>query len=118
MTGVLPDLTWMDDAACKGMTGLMFSDRTTHAVELCAECPVVHPCRTRALIDREEWGVWGGLRPEERARAAGRVGRLRRCAVCDSWFEPARSGRYCGALCRQEAHRQQVRESWQRTKAG
>lgn len=48
---------------------------------ICAACPVRAECAT-AAIDRDEWGIWGGLTREQRAE-------LRR-----NWLYPCRD---CGA---------------------
>lgn len=36
------------------------------AKDLCAECPLLTACRDYALIANEQFGIWGGLMPEER----------------------------------------------------
>lgn len=41
----------------------------SYAVGVCRTCPARIPCLQRALDRREEYGVWGGLTPEERHRA-------------------------------------------------
>ena len=68
--------SWMDDAACKGRTTLFFGiagerperrvRREAQARKMCAECPVLEPCRDMARINREN-GFWGGETEEERA---------------------------------------------------
>lgn len=40
--------------------------REMYAKSLCAVCPLVEPCREFAIINQEEWGVWGGLTEGER----------------------------------------------------
>ena len=67
---------WMDQAACKGRTNLFFGiagerperriRREESARKVCAECPVLLPCRDLARINREN-GFWGGETEEERA---------------------------------------------------
>lgn len=69
---------WMDQAACKGRTNLFFGmagerperriRREESARKVCAECPVLIPCRDLARINREN-GFWGGETEEERAAA-------------------------------------------------
>lgn len=69
---------WMDDAACKGKTNLFFgiagerperrARREASARKVCAECPVLQPCRDLARENREN-GFWGGENEEERAAA-------------------------------------------------
>ena len=78
-TGVLP---WTDFAACQGRTELFFPNlrerperrarREAQARALCAECPVVSPCRSWARTNRE-YGFWGGESEEERAAAGFRA---------------------------------------------
>ena len=35
---------------------------------LCAVCPVRNDCLNHALTHNEEWGMWGGMTPDERQR--------------------------------------------------
>lgn len=56
-----------DGARCRdgmaGMLDLFFSehlDDIARAKAICAECPLVDPCRRGALARGEPWGVWGG----------------------------------------------------------
>ena len=68
--------SWMNQAACKGRTNLFFGiagerperriRREESARKVCAECPVLIPCRDLARINREN-GFWGGETEEERA---------------------------------------------------
>ena len=46
------------------------------AKAICADCPVIQQCRTWALNNREEWGVWGGMSEADR-RAALKTGSKR-----------------------------------------
>lgn len=60
-------MTWLDDAACKGMTTRFFVDAFTPlAKATCAGCEVRPACQQAGL--REEFGTWGGLDPRERER--------------------------------------------------
>jgi len=78
---------WMADAACRGLTHVMFPthasgsgrpnhDQTVSAYNLqyalprliCRSCPVIDQCRAQALADHERDGMWGGMDPKERAR--------------------------------------------------
>ncbi len=36
------------------------------AVRICVRCPLMRPCLRRALIDQEDFGVWGGLTTPQR----------------------------------------------------
>ena len=38
------------------------------AVDLCRECPFILKCAATAIENNEEFGVWGGLTPEDRKR--------------------------------------------------
>ncbi len=61
---------WMDDAACKGETDLFFGNglerggrrhnTVAKAKAICAECPVIDPCREHA-VRYESYGIWGGM---------------------------------------------------------
>jgi WhiB family redox-sensing transcriptional regulator len=68
---------WQFHGACRGMEleaffaaenerGERHTQRENIAKKICAECPVLSPCREYALEAREPYGVWGGL--TERAR--------------------------------------------------
>jgi WhiB family transcriptional regulator, redox-sensing transcriptional regulator len=63
---------WQEEAACRGLdVELFFSveeQDVKRALEVCAGCPVRQPCREQAMIGRETFGVWGGLRENERRR--------------------------------------------------
>ena len=73
---------WQRQAACRGMDSDVFfsahkearAPRARHidaAKAVCAQCPVLHPCRIYALSSREPYGVWGGLSEAERASILG-----------------------------------------------
>lgn len=34
----------------------------------CGHCPIKGPCLIEALLDKEEFGIWGGKTPRERRR--------------------------------------------------
>ena len=69
---------WMEDAACKGRTNLFFGAagerperrvrREQSARQVCADCPVLLPCRALARAGNES-GFWGGESEEDRAMA-------------------------------------------------
>lgn len=63
---------WATEAACKGMDPDLFhpveADRTGPARAVCACCPVKPECLEFALATRQEYGVWGGLDPDERRK--------------------------------------------------
>lgn len=38
------------------------------AVDLCYECPLILQCAATAIENNEEFGVWGGMTPDDRKR--------------------------------------------------
>lgn len=68
--GVIGD--WVERAACKGQTTLMYADedkapvKVAVAKRVCDGCPVSPQCLRWALKARERHGVWGGMTPRER----------------------------------------------------
>lgn len=53
-----------------------FSDskkKQRQAKEVCAACPLQQACLREALVEDEDWGVWGGLNTEERAELKERL---------------------------------------------
>ena len=65
------DLSWMIDGACVGdERNLWFPDAggsTRAARQVCARCSVKQQCLDYALV-HEEFGIWGGMSPEQRNR--------------------------------------------------
>jgi len=56
---------------CAGLGDLFYSDiraDQTEAKGICFGCPVRLPCLARALEEREEFGIWGGMSANERRR--------------------------------------------------
>jgi WhiB family redox-sensing transcriptional regulator len=75
----LAALAWQRLGACRQVDQNVFfapdapgeprSDRRRRLVaakRVCAQCPVLETCRTYAVENREEFGVWGGLSETER----------------------------------------------------
>ena len=65
---------WYKLAACKGMGHKIFyTDRTseqrtyTEARKVCRKCPVRNQCLALALLECDEFGLWGAMTPGERA---------------------------------------------------
>lgn len=59
------------NAACLGMTEVMYPDRggdVARAKAVCKGCPHIDECLQCALDNEERFGVWGGLSAEERVR--------------------------------------------------
>lgn len=79
---LLQRYAWMDDAACKGKTHLMFPKEhkdITYIVEaraLCAGCPVKNQCLEYALEfpSADMHGVWAGLTSRQLAAEQRRRG--------------------------------------------
>lgn len=68
-TNTDPDL-WFPDDSDRGQSDTRSRYRV--AKKLCAECPVQQLCLEYAIIQQEEYGMWGGLTPVERLRLRGR----------------------------------------------
>jgi WhiB family redox-sensing transcriptional regulator len=96
LSGVGED--WRARAACRrGLLDAMFPTEQDkkgieYAKSLCQLCPVRRQCLSWALDNGEQYGIWGGATPEERALAGVR----RWCTVCRRRFEPtSRNHRRC-----------------------
>lgn len=70
-------LDWLAEARCKGQpTDIFFAAdnergralrrNERRAKQICWSCPVLEPCRSYALNEREPYGIWGALTPSER----------------------------------------------------
>jgi WhiB family redox-sensing transcriptional regulator len=75
-----PSDSWRIQAACLGAdTDLFFIEHGgsyQQAVKICADCPVRVDCLEWALATRTEYGVFGGVTPDERWRIRRRRRRL------------------------------------------
>jgi WhiB family redox-sensing transcriptional regulator len=89
LLGMLITGDWVDEAACRG-TGehdLWFPvsetgpalDEVAQAKAVCGGCPVRAECLDSALSRGIDYGVWGGLTPDER-RALRRRRREKACS--------------------------------------
>lgn len=69
-----PHRVWMDNAACTTHDLTTFFPTTAvgrdAAKRICATCPVNAACLQHALDHDEEFGIWGGLDPDERYELA------------------------------------------------
>ena len=76
---------WQLDAACAGLDTALFyqadnergssvRNREMRAKAICARCPVISSCLKDAMVNREPYGVWGGLSADERYRLASKLG--------------------------------------------
>jgi WhiB family transcriptional regulator, redox-sensing transcriptional regulator len=68
---VAPD-TWQDHAACGDADADLFfsldEDDQREALAYCDGCPVRSACLEQAVRDREQYGIWGGMREPDRRR--------------------------------------------------
>ena len=60
-----PEL-WFGDSNQNGYTGNERGFNYSDARKLCNKCPVRQQCLEYALANREEFGMWGGLSPQQR----------------------------------------------------
>lgn len=70
---------WQDEAECRGLTPLFYSDIPAdleRAKAVCAICPVSNECREAGKT--EAFGVWGGQSASDRGARRGVVGPKRR----------------------------------------
>lgn len=61
---------WTDNAACKGMTEVMFPVRgdwkgVLRAKAICASCSVIDQCMDFVSRNPEKYGVWAGIAGKE-----------------------------------------------------
>lgn len=72
---------WLDQAACAGVDvnvffplggGSLSSSEESRAKQICTACPVLGACRDWSLDVAPEFGIFGGLTPEERRRTRTR----------------------------------------------
>jgi hypothetical protein len=97
---------WMDDAACKGATALMYDavwpgdldggpadpDALEHARSMCNVCPVRRRCielvmeHERGIAAANRYGVAAGMTPEQRWTLEKR--RAMRCELCNEVLDP------------------------------
>ncbi|WP_352247618.1 WhiB family transcriptional regulator [Amycolatopsis nalaikhensis] len=66
---------WHRRARCRQYPGLNWYSIEPGEVaacrRICASCSVRAPCLAEAFTERDPWGVWGGLTPDEREQLAG-----------------------------------------------
>ena len=64
--------SWTQRAACRGTdTDIFFPaspEEEAEALSICATCPVRAQCLEHAIRNRETYGIWGGMTPEQRRR--------------------------------------------------
>lgn len=76
----LDGIRWRLRGRCSSdESGAWFKDPRTPAARtarsVCASCPVRARCLSAALLYGEEYGIWGGLDPEQRAALDRRLQR-------------------------------------------
>lgn len=80
-----PSDGWQAKAACADLdTDLFFVgplEQPTAAKKVCTGCPVRTDCLTYALRTHQDYGVWGGLTPDERKSLRRRYQRQRKAAA-------------------------------------
>ncbi|WP_245617695.1 WhiB family transcriptional regulator [Nitriliruptor alkaliphilus] len=63
---------WRADAACREIDVEVFfaidEAAQREAIAVCETCPVRQECLEHAVANREQYGVWGGLREQDRKR--------------------------------------------------
>lgn len=61
---------WAEQAECLDTETDIFYEyengNYARAKEICGGCPVRQQCLETALVNREEYGIWGGTTPTER----------------------------------------------------
>lgn len=61
---------WAENVPCKTRTNIFFPETGTAGIDearaTCATCPAQARCLHLALIDNEQFGVWGGTSVKER----------------------------------------------------
>jgi WhiB family transcriptional regulator, redox-sensing transcriptional regulator len=69
---LVPAGTWQDHAACADADAELFfsSDEESQreALAHCDACPVRTACLEHAVETREQYGIWGGVREQDRRR--------------------------------------------------
>ncbi len=53
----------------EGVRGPRKARRERAAKAICSQCPVLERCAEFAISTREQYGVWGGMTPDERELA-------------------------------------------------
>jgi WhiB family redox-sensing transcriptional regulator len=77
---ILVKAEWMQEANCRGMPADFFHPPAGHSRRIstqiravCAECPVIEPCRQMAVDDWTLQGYWGGLSARDRLQVRNRM---------------------------------------------
>lgn len=71
---------WRSEAACTDADAELFfseePEEQERAKAICAGCPRRAECLATAMLREDDWGIWGGMTPEERVQH-GRTWRRR-----------------------------------------
>lgn len=110
----MPD--WREEAACRfggGGRADWFAEAGSSAAKnaqaICRTCPVARECLRAALVNGEEYGIWGGREIGKLPSALRTRYRMRRffaCRYCGRHaVQPGHGGqrRYCSIACREAA---------------
>jgi WhiB family transcriptional regulator, redox-sensing transcriptional regulator len=64
--------SWQDHAACADADADLFfssdEEAQREALAYCDACPVRSACLEHAVTNREQYGIWGGVREQDRRR--------------------------------------------------
>jgi WhiB family redox-sensing transcriptional regulator len=71
-------------------TGALTDLKYEEVRKVCNRCPVSEQCLQESLERGDEWGMFGGLTPNER-KAMRAPKPTKTCLVCDEQFEPSRA---------------------------
>jgi WhiB family redox-sensing transcriptional regulator len=100
---------WTTQALCAQVDPEIFfpeqGGSTEAAKRVCVGCPVRSECLAWALVNREPFGIWGGM--SERERGALRRGKhveINPPTVCETCGRGFRSGRSLSGHLRQTRH--------------
>jgi WhiB family transcriptional regulator, redox-sensing transcriptional regulator len=67
-----PPGTWQEHAACADADAELFfaneEDLQREALAYCGSCPVRSACLEHAIATSEQYGIWGGVREQDRRR--------------------------------------------------
>jgi WhiB family redox-sensing transcriptional regulator len=74
---------WFDKALCKGLeTNAFFPSskepncdfKIKQAKKICSACPVRLECLTHAIVNKEAYGIWGGMTERRISRLRNEIG--------------------------------------------
>lgn len=69
-------MIWWEQALCRGVNPETFFPKqgasNVKARQYCGRCPVSTECLEEAMQRPEQYGIWGGLTPQQRSRKLDR----------------------------------------------